>query len=56
MIPRRGSKGKLYCNKFLDTGKCDDPECNAPKLNAEQVAALRKMYGDNFQGFYKPKK
>ena len=52
----KGSKPKLFCKRFFDTGHCDIPGCTIPNLNAEQVAALRTVYGDHFQGYYSPGK
>ena len=51
-------KTKLFCQSFLDTGTCATREagghCNLSHLGAEEVAALKKVYGDDLKGYYSP--
>ena len=45
----------LYCNSFLKTGKCDDPNCNKNHWNAAKVDQAKKLFGEKMQTYYNPR-
>ena len=55
---KAGSKSRLFCKEFLQTGTCPRLEkgekCD-PHITSEMHATLKSVFGDNFQGWYNPK-
>ena len=53
-----GSKGgqgpwvpKLYCQRFVDIGKCDVPGCIGPHFDRDEVAGLKAVLGDKCEKY-----
>ena len=47
----RSRMPKLYCETFLATGECNDPNCKKPHLGEPAVKELKKSFGDNMENF-----
>ena len=47
-------KSNLYCGRFLKTGKCHlGDQCPDSHFGADKVNALKGIFGDNLEGYFK---
>ena len=51
-----GGRQQTDSKPKLSTGKCSTNGCKNPHLTADKVAELKKVFGNNFQGYYNPAK